>query len=192
MLPQPNTIDSFTQMRSNEAARPVGFRAKLSARHDAAASTLERFDAQPLDTDIDAVLTAQSVKLSAGAMLASFDRLTIESRQKTLADTAAVAHHDIGKGLLENERATRSKGRAAKLATLGKASAAVQEAMFAPDLPHAELVALEAKRADLVGQSEALEFAFAISASAIERFSYGPSAETWHDAVRAVRAVNFT
>ena len=192
MLPQPKTIDSFIAMLSNEAARPVIFRDKLSARHDAAATTLERFDAQPLEADLDQVLTAQSVKLATAATLESFDLIRIESRQKTLADTAAVAHHDIGKGLLENERATRSKGRAAKLATLGKASAAVQEAMFSPDLPHAELVALEAKRADLVGQSEALEFAFAISASAIERFSNVPSAETWHDAVRAVRNVNFS
>ena len=192
MLLQPKTIDSFSEMLSNEAARPVIFRDKLSARHDAAATTLERFDAQPLESDLDQVLTAQSDKLTTAATLENFDRIRIESRQKTLADAAAVAHHDIGKGLLENERATRSKGRAAKHAALGKAAATDQAALMNPDLSQDEWATLETHRAGLVGQAESLEFAFAISASAIERFSNVPSAETWHDAVRAVRAVDFS
>jgi len=191
-MTKPNTIDSFTQMLSSEAARPVTFRDKLAARHDAAASTLERFDAQPLESDLDAVLTAQTVKLSAGAMLASFDRLNIEGRQQALADAAAVAHKTAGTAMLEAELAQRCKGRPAKMAGLGRESAAAQESMFSPDLPPAEFDKLEARRADLVGKGEALEYCFSVSKSAITRFSNGPTAETWHDAVRAVRAVDFS
>ena len=192
MLLQPKTIDSFIAMLSNEAARPVIFRDKLSARHDAAATTLERFDAQPLEADLDQVLTAQSVKLSAGAMLASFDRLTIESRGQALADAAARTHKDAGKRLLEGELAERSKNRMAKHAALGKVAAADQVALLNPDLPPTEFDMLEAHRAGLVGQSEALEYCFSVSKSAIERFFNGPTAETWGDAVRAVRAVDFS
>ena len=192
MLLQPKTIDSFIAMLSNEAARPVIFRDKLSARHDAAATTLERFDAQPLEADLDQVLTAQSVKLSAGAMLASFDRLTIESRGQALADAAALTHKDAGKRLLEGELAERSKNRMAKHAALGKVAAADQVALLNPDLPPTEFDMLEAHRAGLVGQSEALEYCFSVSKSAIERFFNGPTAETWGDAVRAVRAVDFS
>ena len=187
----PKSIDQFSELLTQEANRPAAFRAKLAARHDAAASTLERFDAQPLEADIDAVLTAQTVKLTTAATLESFDRIKMESRQKTLADAAAVSNKDAGKAILESELALRSKGRSAKHATLGKVAAAAQEAMLNPDLLPAEFDKLEARRAALVGESEALETAFSLSKSAIERFSNGPSAETWHDAVRAVRAVNF-
>ena len=192
MLPQPKTIDSFIAMLSNEAARPVTFRAKLSARHDADASALERFDAQPLESDLDQVLTAQSDKLAVAATLESFDRFTVESRGQALADAAARTHKDTGKRLLEAELAERSKNRMAKHAALGKVAAADQVALLNPDLPPTEFDMLEAHRAGLVGQSEALEYCFSVSKSAIERFSNGPTAETWHDAVRAVRAVDFS
>ena len=80
----------------------------------------------------------------------------------------------------------------AKHAELGKVAAADQVALLNPDLPPTEFDMLEAHRAGLVGQSEALEYCFSVSKSAIERFFNGPTAETWGDAVRAVRAVNFS
>ena len=191
-MTKPNTIDSFTTMLSNEAARPIAFRDKLASIEGTTNATLERFAAQPLDTDIDAVLTAQSVKLAVAATLESFDRIRIESRQKTLADAAAVNLHDIGKGLLEHGLAERTKGRAAKHAGIGKEAAAHQTALMNPDLSPDEWGALENLRAGLVGQAESLEVNLSNAKSAIERFSNVPSAETWHDAVRAVRNVNFS
>jgi len=191
-MTKPNTIDSFTAMLSNEAARPGTFRAKLSARHDAAASTLERFDAQPLETDLDQALTAQTVKLTTAALRESFDRFPIESRQLNLTTAACVTHKPAGVAMLEAELAQRCKGRPAKMAALGKESASAQESMFAPDLPHAELVALETRRAKLVDEAEFLDRTVADAKNTATRFSNGPSAETWGDAVRAVRAVDFS
>ena len=187
----PKSIDQFSELLTQEANRPAAFRAKLAARHDAAASTLERFDAQPLEADIDAVLTAQTVKLTTAATLESFDRIRIESRQLNLTTAACVTHKAAGVAILEAELAQRCKPRAAKLATLGKESAAAQESMFAPDLPQAELVALETRRAKLVDEAEYLDRTVANAKNTATRFSNGPCAETWHDAVRAVRAVNF-
>jgi len=192
MLPQPKTIDSFTAMLSNESARPVIFRAKLSARHDAAASTLERFDAQPLEADLDQALTAQTDKLTTAATLENFDRIRIESRQLNLTTAACVTHKAAGTAMLEAELAQRSKGRPAKMAALGKESAAAQESMFAPDLPQPEFDALETRRAKLVDEAEFLDRTVANAKNTATRFSNGPTAETWHDAVRAVRAVDFS
>ena len=191
-MTKPNTIDSFTAMLSNESARPVTFRAKLSSRHDADASALERFDAQPLEADLDQVLTAQSDKLAVAATLENFDRIRIESRQLNLTTVACVTHKAAGTAMLEAELAQRCKGRPAKMAGLGRESAAAQESLFAPDLPHAELVALETRRAKLVDEAEFLDRTVANAKNTATRFSNGPTAETWHDAVRAVRAVNFT
>ncbi len=192
MLLQPKTIDSFSEMLSNEAARPIAFRDKLASIEGTTNATLERFDAQPLDTDIDAVLTAQSVKLSVAATLESFDRFRIESRQLNLTTAACVTHKAAGTAMLEAELAQRCKGRPAKMAGLGRESAAAQESMFAPDLPHAELVALETRRAKLVDEAEFLDRTVANAKNTATRFSNGPTAETWHDAVRAVRAVDFS
>ena len=191
MLLQPKTIDSFIAMLSNEAARPVALDASISARTAAVDATVERFEREPLDTGIDAFLTAQTTKLALTASRESFDRIRMETRQLTLTTAACVTHKPAGKAILEAELAERTKGRAAKHAALGKAAAAHQTALMNPDLSPDEWGALENLRAGLVGQAESLEVNLSNAKSAIERFSNVPSAETWHDAVRAVRAVNF-
>jgi len=192
MSKQPNTIDSLSELIASEAARPPGFRAKLAARHEAASATLEKYNVQPLESDLDQVLAAQGVKLAAAAMLESFDSIPIENRQRTLADAAALSNKAAGVESLETELAARLKPRPAKMAQLGRETASVQEAMFAPDLPHAELVALEARRAKLVDDALYFDTLVASARNTIARFSNVPSAETWADAVRAVRAVDFS
>ena len=192
MLPQPKSIDSFTALLASEAARPAATRAKVASIEATAAATLEQFDRQPVEADLAQVLTAQSTALASRAMLASIDRFTVESRGQALADAAARTHKDTGKPLLEGELAERLKPRAAKHASLGKAAAIDQAALMNPDLSQDEWAALEDHRAGLVGQAESLEASLSNARSAIERFSNGPSAETWHDAVRAVRAVDFS
>jgi len=190
-MTKPNTIDQFTAILTAEAARPPVFRDKLASIDGTATATLERFDAAPLEYDIDQVLKAQSVKLAASAMLESFDRFTMESRQRTLADAAATANKSAGKAILESELAERCKPRAARMADLGRQGAAVQESMFKPDLPDAEYKALEVKRAHLVATGEGLDSFVTAARSTITFFSNNPSAESWQSAVLAVRRVDF-
>ena len=192
MSKQPNTIDQFSETLATEAARPPAFRERLASIHGTAATTLERFEAQPLESDIDQVLTAQGVKLSTAAMLESFDRITLEHRQKTLADAAAATNKTAGVALLEGELSQRCKNRAARMADLGRQTATVTEEQFKPDLPDAEYKSLEVRRAALVATAEGLDSFVPAARNAITYFSNTPSAETWQDAVRAVRAVDFS
>jgi len=191
MLPQPKTIDQFTAMLSAEAARPVAFRDKLANIEGTTNATLERFDAQPLETDLDQVLAAHSTKLAVVATRENFDRIPLENRCKAIADTAAVTHKPAGVAMLEADLGQRTKGRVAKRAAIGKEAAAAQEAAMNPDLPAAEFDALEAKRAALVDQAEQLDLSVANARNAITYFSNETTAESWHAAVLAVRAVNF-
>ena len=192
MSKQPATIDQFSENLASEAARPPAFRAKLASIDGTAAATLERFDANPLESDIDQVLTAQSVKLATTAALESFDRFTMENRQQALADAAAATNKTAGKTLLEAGLAERCKNRAARMADLGRQTAAVTEEQFKPDLSDAEYKSLEVRRAALVATAEGLDSFVPAARNAITYFSNTPSAETWQDAVRAVRAVDFS
>ena len=186
------TIDQFNTALTDEQSRPATFRAKLAAIQSATAAKLQRFADAPLDSDIDEVLKAQGDQLAVAATLEAFDRISIESRAQALGDTFAAAHVAEGRAALDAELGIRTKPRAAKLAALGKESASVQEAMFKPDLPEAELVTLEARRAFLVATCDSLDGILTGARNDIARFSNVPSAETWRDAMRSVGQVNFS
>lgn len=175
-----------------EAARPATFRAKLAAIQSATAAKLQRFADAPLDSDIAEVLKAQGDQLAVAATLEAFDAISIESRSQTLADAFAARHVAEGVAALQADLAARTKNRAARLAALGKESAAIQEKMFVPDTPEAELVTLETRRAFLVATCDSLDGILTGARNDISRFSNAPSAETWRDAMRSVSQVNFS
>ena len=191
MTPQPKTIDQVSEIIAAQHARPELTIAALTAALHKSETEFLQLEKDLDPADIEKLITCIARREDCHNARESYQSIRLESRQKTLADAAAVNLHDIGKGLLEHGLAERTKGRAAKHAGIGKEAAAHQTALMNPDLSPDEWDALENLRAGLVGQAEALEYCFSVCKSAIERFSNVPSAETWHDAVRAVRAVNF-
>ncbi|MEI6674496.1 MAG: hypothetical protein WCO57_04895 [Verrucomicrobiota bacterium] len=191
-MSQFKTTDSFNSALAAEMARPQAFRDKLASIQSAAAAKLQGFADAPLDSDIAEVLQAKGEQLAVSATLETFDAIAIENRARVLGDAFAARHAADGKAALDAELAIRTKGRPAKMAALGKESASIQEAMFKPDLPEAELVELETRRAFLVGTADSLDSFLTGARNDIARFSNVPSAETWRDAVRSVGQVDFS
>ncbi|MCX6879860.1 MAG: hypothetical protein NTW21_39555 [Verrucomicrobia bacterium] len=188
----PSSIDLFNSAIATEEARPVSFDKNLASRDAAVTATLERFHSRPLETDLDEFLTAQAVKLSLAAARESFGSIALPNRQRMLADAYVIANKETGERLLQTQLAERVRPRAAKMAALGKETASVQESMFKPDLPHPELIALEARRAKLTDEAAFLDSAVASAKNQIAYFSNETTAENWRAAARAVQAVNFS
>lgn len=186
------TTDSFNFTLAAEMARPQAFRDKLASIQGTVAAKLQGFADAPLDSDIAEVLQGQGDALAVAATLEAFDRISIESRAQALGDAFAARHVAEGKAALDAELTTRTKGRAARLAALGKETASIQEKMFVPDLPDTELVELENRRAFLVATGDGLDSFLTAARNAITRFSNVPSADSWREALLAVGQVDFS
>ena len=76
------SIDQFNSAMLAEASRPQAFRDKLASIQGTATAQLEQFEREPLESNLDQVLTAQGLRLAAGATLEAFDRITLNPAHK--------------------------------------------------------------------------------------------------------------
>ncbi|MEI6654165.1 MAG: hypothetical protein WCP45_05300 [Verrucomicrobiota bacterium] len=181
----------LTAAIATERAKPGSYRAAILAGIATEAAVIARLE-QSLDpATIDALATSQARHAALTARLDAFDQIALANRETQILDGFCRENCEEIAGLLDGERANRSKPSTGYFTKMADRFTTVARKFFGTENSQEDLRLAGIESEKIQAESDRKTYELATASNTLARFKLAPSWETYNDASLAVNALNF-